>query len=318
MEFLFHPPSTLWFQTLHAPILQMSHTLPARPRIALANCRQLPEPDVDYEPLAAALRRLDCDVAPFPWDGDQDLREFDACVLRATWNYYHEPKRFLRWIDAADRQCCLINSAPIVRWNADKHYLRELEQAGTSIVETTWLEQGSNPAELTSVLSARRWSAFVLKPTVSAASFGTRSFAADQATEAVEFLAEHLARRAMMAQPFMASTAEVGEKSIAWIDGQITHAWTKRPRFDGEDERAVPRAEVTLHDLAVVEQALRGRREQILYARVDLMYDDDRRPRLSELELIEPSLYFGFCPAAAERFARGVLRRIASQAGQAR
>ena len=44
-----------------------------------------------------------------------------------------------------------------------------------------------------------------------------------------------------------------------------------------------------------------------LYARVDIAADEEGRPVLMELEAIEPNLYLGTAPGAAERFARAVL-----------
>ena len=49
----------------------------------------------------------------------------------------------------------------------------------------------------------------------------------------------------------------------------------------------------------------------LAYARVDLIRDADGAPRLLELELTEPSLFFPFAPGSAARFAEGLLRRLA-------
>ena len=286
-------------------------------RVALASCAVLPEPDLDFEPLAAALRLRGCVVDDFPWDGPGDVAQFDVCVLRSTWNYYREPERFLRWIDSASEVCCLLNPAPIVRWNSHKRYLQELQNEGVPIVETVWFDAGQPAESITEICGSRNWSRFVIKPVISAASFCTRSFAASELPAAVEFLTAQLPMREMMAQPFMQSITTVGEKSIAWIDGQITHAWTKWPRFAGQHENVRPNAEITDGDREIVDQAVRGFRDQVLYARIDLMYDTNGKPQLSELELIEPSLYFNFSHSALERFVNGILRRAGHSAGKA-
>jgi hypothetical protein len=61
-------------------------------------------------------------------------------------------------------------------------------------------------------------------------------------------------------------------------------------------------------EMEVVEQAVDRWRDAIFYARIDLLYDAHDRPRLSELELIEPSLYFQFSATGLDRFADGLLR----------
>lgn len=48
----------------------------------------------------------------------------------------------------------------------------------------------------------------------------------------------------------------------------------------------------------------------LLYARVDLIPDDEGRPVLLELELTEPSLFFGVAPGALDRFADAVVARV--------
>jgi O-ureido-D-serine cyclo-ligase len=46
-----------------------------------------------------------------------------------------------------------------------------------------------------------------------------------------------------------------------------------------------------------------------LYARVDLIRDQQGEPVVLELELIEPSLFFPFAVGSAERFAAAAVRR---------
>lgn len=283
----------------------------SRPRIALATCVNLPEPDLDFRPLARALQERDCDVDNVAWDSDPVSREYDAYVLRSTWNYYRAPERFLRWIDERASTSRLINPRDIVHWNLDKRYLTDLNHDGVPIVETVWFDPGQAADALADVSRRRGWDRFVVKPVISAASFGTRSFGSHELSAAIDFLAGHLSSRSMMVQPFMSSVENVGEKSIVWIDGQVTHAWIKRPRFAGDHESAQPTPDISDEDRAVVERALNRFRGEALYARVDLMYDSLGKPCLSELELIEPSLYFDFSPLALSRFADAVVRRSA-------
>ena len=45
-----------------------------------------------------------------------------------------------------------------------------------------------------------------------------------------------------------------------------------------------------------------------VYARVDVIWDNDNHLCVSELELIEPELWFRTCPGAAELFAEEVVK----------
>jgi hypothetical protein len=50
----------------------------------------------------------------------------------------------------------------------------------------------------------------------------------------------------------------------------------------------------------------------LLYARIDVARDDHGAPRLMELELVEPSLFFAQGPAALARYVSAV-RRLLSE-----
>jgi len=47
-----------------------------------------------------------------------------------------------------------------------------------------------------------------------------------------------------------------------------------------------------------------------LYARVDLIRDDAGAPRVLEVELTEPSLFFAHAAGAAERFAHAIVDHV--------
>ena len=49
---------------------------------------------------------------------------------------------------------------------------------------------------------------------------------------------------------------------------------------------------------------------ELLYARIDMVRDAENRPMLSEVELIEPSLFFRESPRALERFVAAIARRF--------
>ncbi len=282
-------------------------------RIAIVTCRDLPEPDPDHEPLRTALADLGAEVHTVPWDAETPSDPAcDLYILRATWNYYHFPQAFLEWCRSRSARAILLNPFPVVEWNCNKRYLIDLAARDVPIVPSEYFPRASDPQRLTAIWQSRGWPKIVLKPTVSAASFQTQTFEPNDREAALQFLRRQLPDREMMAQPFIDSTQTAGEKSIAWIDGEITHAWIKRPRFAGEHEQVEPTEDLSESDRTLVQQVLPTElRRQIFYARIDVMYDADQQPLLSELELIEPSLQFRFSPRALERFAHGLIRRAA-------
>ena len=116
-----------------------------------------------------------------------------------------------------------------------------------------------------------------------------------------------------MVQPYLPSVDAGSETALVHFDGRFSHSITKGPMLTSDGERPLvddlyvqenidPRQasdlqrEVALQALAAVPGG------PPLYARVDLIDDLDGSPIVLELELIEPSLFFAFDPAAAGRF----------------
>lgn len=289
-------------------------------RVALVKCAVLPEPDPDEAPLLAALRARGADARTLDWDGGGagDPSSFDVCVLRATWNSHLHPGRFLSWCAWAARESRLMNSAGLVGWNLDKGYLRELGLAGLPVVPTLWID-GSGCAGLVDELERRGWRDVVIKPRVGAASYMTRRFRGDRLSEAAAFASIAAGEHGAMAQPFVSSVESAGERSIVWIDGAVTHAVRKRPRFEDEEERVDGPLVPTEAERELVGRAIAALPERPTYARIDL-FDapegssgrasgavGDGALWISELELIEPSLFFRQGPEACERLADAIV-----------
>ena len=279
-------------------------------RVGLATCQKLPEPDHDEGPLLAALRAGGIDARTIAWDdpGD-DPGSVDVCVLRATWNYPRHPEAFAAWLGRAAGVTRLLNPLDAVRWNIEKTYLRGLGRAGVPTVPTEFVAPGTS-AVVGEVCARRGWGEVVIKPTLSAASFLTRRFDAGEHDDAQCFLDEHAAGRGMMIQPFMPSVETHGEHSIVWIDGEFTHGVHKSARFDGADEQVRGLERIGDADLGLSERVMSLAPRDLLYARIDIIHGDDGSPRLSELELIEPSLFFPYSERALERMV-GAIRRLA-------
>jgi len=286
--------------------------------IALLNCSPLPEPDPDEAPLLAALKAAGHGARTVPWNTTEPgaLAEFDAAMLRATWDYYHDLPRFLDWLEGASAATTVLNPLDVVRANADKGYLRALAERGVPIVPTEFVSRGES-VDLVGVVGRRGWNEIVVKPTVGAGSFMTSRFAADRLDSAADVLAEMLKTRDAMVQEYVRSVDEIGERSIVCLAGEPSHAAVKRPRFADQDESVgvfpMTAKELGFAGRVLAAQALDAGGEAPLYARVDVFDAPDGSLMLSELELIEPSLYFGLAPGSAERFVLALEARLAGK-----
>ncbi len=278
-------------------------------RIGLVSCAPLPEPDPDESLLLAALSAIGLSPALLAWnDPRSDAGAFDVCVLRSCWDYHLVPERFLEWIEDAAARTRLLNPLSVVRWNIHKSYLRELESAGVPVVPTEWVGRGDS-SDLAGLMAERGWDDVVVKPAIGAGSHQTRRFGIREARNAGdEFIASLVDRGDAMIQPFMPSVMTAGERSLVWIDGEFTHQVVKQPRYHGQDEQVSEASVPGIMDLRIAEKALACVSEPLLYARVDLIEDQGGAAMVSELELIEPSLFLLQHRPALDRFVSSIGR----------
>lgn len=291
----------------------------SRTFIALATYAQLPELAPDDRRLASALRSLGARAAAVVWDDETiEWDDFDAVVLRSCWDYHLRLDEFLDWVRAREASGVPLWNAPdAVRWNARKTYLRDLATAGIGTVPTRWIAANGEAAgePLVRVLDAAGWTDVVVKPIVSASAYGTwrvsREAASAPANEHDARLFALVEQGGAMVQPYLPEFTRDGEWSFMFFGGIFSHAVVKRPApgdfrvqrgFGGSARRAEPPAELARQAHAAVAASPVAP----LYARVDGVVVEERLI-VTELELIEPSLFLDLDPGAPDRFARAIL-----------
>jgi glutathione synthase/RimK-type ligase-like ATP-grasp enzyme len=281
-------------------------------RMALVTCERPTEHDDDVDFLAPALRRQGVEVETPAWsDPRVDWSSYGLVMLSSPWDYHERPEEFRAWLAATAAVANLQNPLPILEWNVDKRYLRELADAGVPTIPTVWSEPGGEAAALAEA-AARGWERLVIKPAID---LGAMNLVRVETAMAERLLARY--DRPVLIQPFLPSIATVGEGSLVYAGGELTHALRKQPAAG--DFRIQPlyggtheAVDATAAEIEVAERALAAAPGDPLYARVDLVYDDDGRPLLIELELIEPALYLDVAPrAGVEALARAMLARAA-------
>lgn len=280
-------------------------------KLAIATCRVLPEPDHDQSLLLAALTRAGIKAKMLAWDDPSaTLDGADMCVIRSTWNYHLDRPGFLAWAKRIDAQTRLYNPLPVLTANSHKTYLRTLVQRGIPIVPTHFLDAGASN-RLTDIMAEHKWQDVVVKPAVSAASYRTGRFSSKTVEEGNRFLADLLRDREALIQPYMRSVESTGERALIWVDGELTHAVQKVPRFAGHDEHVSQALAINDDERRFAASALATIEDELLYARVDVVRTEDGSLAVMELELVEPSLYLAQCPAALERLVEGIRKRLA-------
>lgn len=293
-------------------------------RVALVSAHAAHALDEDLPPLLSAFSAAGAAAEVADWDDPGvDWSRFDAALLRSAWDYTERLSEFLAWVQRTASQTLLLNTQAVVQWNSDKHYLAELARQDLPVVPSAFCEPGDDPqAVLETFLARQRLPELVVKPAVGAGSRDTRRHLRTAVAEILGHMRPLLQkRRSVLLQPYLASVDRDGETALIYIGGTFSHAIRKgpllpsgaaataalfapeeiTPRVPGADERAV--AERLLAALPFPD---------LLYARIDLIRGEAGEPRLLELELTEPSLFFAHAPGSAGRLAQATLARLAA------
>jgi glutathione synthase/RimK-type ligase-like ATP-grasp enzyme len=293
-----------------------------RPRIALVSARAARHLDEDLPPLLAALDEAGAEAVVTDWDDPGvDWGAFRAALLRSTWDYAERLTEFLGWAQRTAELTCLLNPPPVIRWNTDKHYLRDLARTGVPTVPTRFVEPGEHAARvLAGFLREQGTAEWVVKPAVGAGSRDAARYAHGEERAADEHIERLLrAGRSVLLQPYLEEVERHGETALICFSGRFSHAIRKGPllrRGTGPTEALFAQEHITPRTPAAEELQIGERTLAALpfaaplYARIDLIRSADGKPCLLELELTEPSLFFAQAPGAARRLAAELCSRL--------
>jgi glutathione synthase/RimK-type ligase-like ATP-grasp enzyme len=283
-------------------------------KVALATCARLPELAADDRLLQEELRRRGVDARPVVWNASEAAwAAFDRVVIRSVWDYHLSLPEFLAWLDLLEAERMQVwNPAALVRANAHKSYLRELEVAGLPVVPTAWIGRGSD-VDLGRLLKSRGWTDAVVKPAVSASAFRTWRVSAAEAarSECRGDFRRLLAEGDVLVQRFLPEVQREGEWSFVFFGGEFSHAVLKRPalgdfrvqeELGGSVVAALPAPSAVRDAETFASHVPRP----WAYARIDGVVANGKLT-LMEIELIEPQLFLSRDPMAAARLAEAVL-----------
>jgi glutathione synthase/RimK-type ligase-like ATP-grasp enzyme len=297
---------------------QMTDRSTARREIALVTYDARPDVSDDDRLLADALSARGTVVHAVPWsDPAAGWNSYDAVVVRSCWDYFLRADEFHRWLDRLEAARVPVhNDARILRWNADKSYLRDLAARSVPVIPTHWLDRGS-ASSLSALRRTTGWSELVVKPTISGGGHRTwRATPEEDPSDDVR-LAAMVDDGAVMVQPLVEQIARDGEWSLVFFAGRYSHAVLKRPRsgdfrVQKEHGGTFHAAQPTDAVIAAAERAITAvpvGAEPPLYARVDGCVVDGEL-LLMELEVLEPELFLRSAPDAAGTLAGALLARL--------
>lgn len=261
--------------------------------------------------LSKALEEEGLQVFRTNWDDkDFDWSETKSVIFRTTWDYFHRFKEFFEWLQFIKTKTILINPLELLMWNMDKHYLDDLQKKGIAIPPTVFIKKGDLRA-LQSVVEETGWHEIILKPAVGGSARHTYRIAKNDVASHENIFRKHILEEAFLIQQFQESVLVNGEVSLMVMNGKFTHAVLKIAKqgdFRVQDDfgGTVYSYTPTKTEIAFAEQVVAAAPILPSYARVDIIRGNKEEEYVSELEIVEPELWFRFYPKAAKIFAKSI------------
>jgi hypothetical protein len=280
----------------------------------LVTCEIVPELDPDDRLLLYELGRRGLRVSIARWDDPvADWAASRMCILRSTWDYHRRFRDFLAWIGNTSALTVIKNDLDLLSWNAHKSYLGDLERLGVPIVPTVWVPRGEKRG-LVDLAEEHCWREVVLKPARGAASHNVILVRpnGDSVATAQEQFDRLTQTDDVLVQPYLEAVVTYGERALMFFDGRYSHAVVKKPfdRVFTISDEPTSWVEATAQEIEVATKAIEAVPTKPLYARIDLLHDENGDARVSEVELIEPALYLAVHAPARRAFADAIEREL--------
>ena len=263
--------------------------------------------------VANALRDLGIESERIAWDSPDKLSDFKFALFRTTWNYFDKLQEFYSFLKTWKGETVFINSYEQICWNLNKQYLLELGSMGINIPKTILFKRGEL-ACLNTVCQENNWPDIVIKPSVSAAAWETYLLKAPFSKNQLQLFQSLVAKQDMLIQPFQKNILSFGEISLMIIDGKYSHSVIKKAKmgdFRVQDDYGGKVVHYSANPLEIdfAEKVIGVLNFKPIYARVDLILDNSGELALSELELIEPEMWFRKNALSANLLAQSIKKK---------
>ena len=230
-----------------------------------------------------------------------------SAIFRSTWDYFDQFSNFRNWLELVKEQCYLINPYEQINWNLDKHYLLDLQKLDLPIVESVFVSKKTQ-LNLETISKSKNWKDIVIKPTISGAARHTYHLKNDEIKKFQDKWLSLTNNEDFMVQEFQKNILSTGEIAVMIFGGEYSHSVLKKAKkgdfrvqddFGGSVKKIIPSLEI----IELAEKTVKSLKTIPLYARVDIIFDNGSNPVISELELIEPELWFRFKEESAYKLA---------------
>lgn len=272
---------------------------------------------LEYRLLKEALERLGLSVNRTYWDDpNYDWRQTRAIVFRTIWDYFERFDEFWPWLQAVQDKTQLINSMALIKWNIDKAYLLDLAEKGIPVVPSVLVKKGETRM-LSDIAAQNDWTDLVVKPTIAGGGYLTYKYRHADLIQSQAQFDTLVAERDMLVQGYISSITEKGEASLMVFGGEFTHSILKRAKpgdFRVQDDFGGSVHPYAHHpeEVALAQRVMAQCSAVPAYGRVDIVWNEQNQPMVSELEIIEPELWVRNAPWAADHFAKAIAQQLKS------
>lgn len=249
--------------------------------------------DEDTE-LINFLKDKGLDIVPTIWNDEKvDWGSFDVAVIKSPWDYHNHLDEFLSWLAGLDMLGVkVLNPVEIIKWNSDKHYLKDIADKGLPVIAAEYLDKDSTFTP--HFFEHFNTDQLVVKPCVSAGAQNTITVDRNNYNERSVEIDQLLKEQDYIVQPFVKEIKN-GEWSFLFFNGKYSHCSLKTPKQGDFRVQHYHGGSISYPtpDPLHIEQAgayLKSFPQSTLYARVDGVLINNSF-HLMELELIEPYLF---------------------------
>ncbi|RZL34334.1 MAG: hypothetical protein EOO96_10160 [Pedobacter sp.] len=239
-------------------------------------------------------------------DPTVNWENYQLAILKSPWDYFDLVDDFYEWLAMIkQKNIKLLNPVDVVKWNADKHYLQDIKNAGLNVTPSRFLTKGDE-INFDSYFEEFKTEKLIVKPAVSGGSKNTFKITSINSSEIAEKIIELVTNENFIVQPFLKEIEENGEWSFLFFGGKFSHALLKKAKpgdfrvqhsFGGTIHPQEAPADLLIEAKKYVDQFAKN----CLYARVDGAVVNNKF-MLMELELIEPFLFLNEHEDALENY----------------
>lgn len=260
------------------------------------------------------LQRKGLDIHQEIWDKPAtDWTQYDVALLKTPWDYHQRIDEFRAWLDKIEGlNIKLLNDYKTVRWNIDKRYLKEVIDAGMSVIPSVFLQKGWE-GDLNALFTQLNTKSIIVKPCISGGSKNTIVVKQEEAAAAYPEVVQMLTSGDFIVQPLMEEVTQ-GEWSHIFFNGRHSHTILKKPKSGDFRVQQIYGGTIaplnpTDDEIAQAQAYVDRFAKDCVYARIDGLVVNGTF-MLMELELTEPFLYLSYGEHAVEDYYNAILQHL--------